>query len=296
MPDRVPVQVDGRTLTLSHLDKPLWPTFTKGEALHYYAQIAPALLPHTADRPASFVRFPDGVDGPRFYAKTPPAGLPDWVTTAPVPGKEGPKDHVVVGTLAELVVMANLYALEIHVPQWTATAGPERHDRLVIDLDPGDGADITDCCRVALLVRERLAEDGLGCWAKTTGSKGLHLYAPITGSTGEEAAGYARTVAQRLEADHPELVVAKMTKALRRGRVFLDYSQNATSKTTAAPYTLRATPEPGVSTPLTWPEIERCGSPAELAFTPAQVLTRLADLGDQLAGLLAPDSARPLPD
>jgi bifunctional non-homologous end joining protein LigD len=296
MPERVPVQVgDGHTMTLSHLDKPLWPGFTKGEALHYYAQIAPVLLPHTAGRPASFVRFPDGIGGPRFYSKNPPPGLPPWVHTAPVPGKDGAKDHVVLDTLGDLMAMGNLYGLEIHVPQWTTAGGPDAHDRLVIDLDPGDGAGMPECATVALLVQRELVADGLTAWVKTSGSKGLHLYAPITGATGEQTTAYARRLAERLAQEHPELVVAKMTKALRAGRVFLDASQNATSKTTAAPYTLRAVDPVAASAPAHWSEVEAAADGEPLLFNPQQVLERVAADGDLLAGLLDPQAATPLP-
>ena len=296
MPERVPVQVgDGHTMTLSHLDKPLWPGFTKGQALHYYAQIAPVLLPHTAGRPASFVRFPDGIDGPRFYAKNPPPGLPSWVHTAPVPGKDGSRDHVVLNALGDLMAMGNLYGLEIHVPQWTTDAGPGAHDRLVIDLDPGDGAGMPQCAAVALLVQRELAADGLTTWVKTSGSKGLHLYAPITGATGDQATAYARRLAERLAREHPDLVVAKMTKALRAGRVFLDASQNATSKTTAAPYTLRAVDPVAVSAPVRWSEAEDAAEGAPLSFTPPQVLERMTTDGDLLAGMLNRHTAAVLP-
>jgi len=301
MPERVVVQVDGRTMALSHLDKLLWPSqelhpgWTKGEALHYYAQVAPVMIPHLAGRPASFVRLPGGVTGQRFYSKNPPAGLPAWVSRASVPGRDGPKEHVVVDTLGDLMAMANLYAMEVHVPQWTTAAGPESHDRLVVDLDPGPGCDITDCCRVALLVRERLAADGLTAWAKTSGSKGLHLYALLAGATGAAASGYAKALARALEADHRDQVVSTMARAARTGRVFLDSSQNATTKTTAAPYTLRATDRPGVSAPLTWTEVQDGATGRQLAFTPDQVLARVADHGDLLAGLLDPAGAAPLP-
>jgi bifunctional non-homologous end joining protein LigD len=289
MPDRVPVQVDGHVVTLSHLDKLLWPRFTKGEALHYYAQVADVLLPHTAGRPASFVRFPSGMDGPRFYGKNPPAGLAEWVHTAQVPGKDGPKPHVVLDTLGDLMAMGNVYGLEIHVPQWTTVSGPEAHDRLVIDLDPGPGVGIAACCEVALQVRELLAAEGLDAWVKTSGSKGLHLYAAIAGATGDQATGYAKKLAQALEAERPDLVVHRMTKALRVGKVFVDWSQNSTSKTTAAAYTLRATESdlPGVSTPVSWDEVADA-DPRALEFTPEQVLARVTGQGDLFAGLLAP--------
>lgn len=286
MPERTTTTVEGRRLVLSHLDKVLWPATgtTKAEALHYYAEIAPAMLPHLRGRPASFLRFPDGVGADRFYIKNLPPGLPDWVPTVEVPSSEGPRRQVAVDDLPSLMAMANLGALEIHVPQWTR-AGADAHDRLVVDLDPGPGIGVVDCCRVALLVREALAADGLDTWAKTSGSKGLHLYARLPGATGREASGYAKGIAQRLENDHPQLITHRMTKSLRPGRVFVDWSQNATAKTTAAPYTLRARDRPTVSTPLTWDEVESCHSPGDVDFTPEDVLSRAAEHGDLMAGL-----------
>ncbi|PBC71027.1 bifunctional non-homologous end joining protein LigD [Streptomyces sp. TLI_235] len=295
MPERQVTEVEGRRLVLSHLDKVLWPAtgWTKGQALYYYAQVAPHLLPHIRRRPATLLRFPSGVGEEGFFAKNPPPGLPDWVRTMVVDSHEGPKERVTVDDLPTLMALANGYALELHVPQWSADTGPAAHDRLVIDLDPGPGADITHCCRIARLVRERLAEDGLTAHAKTSGSKGLHLYAALRPSDASAVVGYARTLAERLAADLPGHVVSKMAKALRRGKVFVDWSQNTTAKTTAAPYTLRATAVPGVSTPIGWDEVETCTSPADLAFTPEDVLARIADHGDLLAPLL--DEAAELP-
>lgn len=289
MPERTTTTVGGRRLVLSHLEKVLWPATgtTKAEALHYYAEVAPAMLPHLRGRPASFLRFPDGVEAERFYIKNLPPGLPGWVPTVEVAGAEGPRLHVAVDDLPSLMAMANLGALEIHVPQWTR-AGADVHDRLVVDLDPGPGAGIVECCRVALLVREALAEDGLESWAKTSGAKGLHLYTRLPGRTGREASGYAKAVARRLEDGHPRLVVHRMAKALRPGRVFVDWSQNATAKTTAAPYTLRARERPTVSTPLAWGEIESCRDPRDLEFTPGQVLARVREHGDLMSGLHEP--------
>jgi bifunctional non-homologous end joining protein LigD len=289
MPERQVTEVEGRRLVLSHLDKVLWPAtgWTKGEALYYYAQAAPAMLPHLRRRPATLLRFPSGVGEEGFFAKNPPPGLPDWVRTMVVDSHEGPKERVTVDDLATLMALANGYALELHVPQWSADTGAGAHDRLVIDLDPGPGADITLCCRVALLIREELAADGLTAHPKTSGSKGLHLYAALRPADASAVVGYARALAERLAAAHPGQVVHRMAKNLRRGKVFVDWSQNSTAKTTAAPYTLRATAVPGVSTPLSWAEVESCGSPAELAFTPEQVLARIAEHGDLLAPLLA---------
>ncbi|WP_371494364.1 non-homologous end-joining DNA ligase [Kitasatospora sp. NBC_00374] len=296
MPERQVTEVEGRRLVLSHLDKVLWPVtgWTKGEALYYYAQVAPAMLPHLRRRPATFLRFPSGIGEEGFFAKNPPPGLPDWVHTVTVPTHEGPKDRVTVDDLATLMTVGNGYALELHVPQWTADTGPTHHDRLVVDLDPGPGADLVQCCRAALLIRERLAADGLRAHPKTSGSKGLHLYAALRPAPAKAVGAYARALAERLAADHPDLMVSRMAKALRRGRVFVDWSQNATAKTTAAPYTLRATPVPGVSAPVSWAEIESCTRAEDLAFTPDQVLERVAAHGDLLAPLLDEDA--PLPD
>ncbi|PJN21436.1 non-homologous end-joining DNA ligase [Kitasatospora sp. CB02891] len=295
MPERQVTEVEGRRLVLSHLDKVLWPAtgWTKGEALYYYAQIAPAMLPHLRGRAASFLRFPSGIGEEGFFAKNPPPGLPAWVHTVTAPSHEGPKQRVAVDDLPTLMTVANGYALELHVPQWTAESGPDAHDRLVVDLDPGPGADLTHCCQVALLIREALAADGLVCRPKTSGSKGLHLYAALRPAPARQVGDYARALAERLAREHPALVVSRMTKALRRGKVFVDWSQNATAKTTAAPYTLRATSVPGVSAPVSWSEVEQCTDPAELTFSPEEVLDRFAEQGDPLADLLSDDQALP---
>ncbi|GAB2622054.1 non-homologous end-joining DNA ligase [Streptomyces capparidis] len=292
MPQRTVTTVDGRRLVLTNLDKVLWPATgtTKAEALHYYARIAPVMLPHVRHRAASFLRFPDGVDGERFYTKQPPQGVPSWVPTVEVPASEGPRRHVSVDDLPSLMAMANLAALEIHVPQW-CDGDPDTHDRLVVDLDPGPGVGMVECCRVALLLREELAEEGIEVWAKTSGAKGLHLYAPLDAWPAAPAVDRARDLARRLEAAHPDLVVHRMAKALRPGKVFVDWSQNASAKTTAAPYTLRARPEPAVSAPVGWDEVASCTRPEQLVFTPEQVVARAERHGDLLAGLLDPERA-----
>jgi bifunctional non-homologous end joining protein LigD len=290
-------EVEGRSLKLSHLDRVLWPGTgtTKAELIHYYATVADVLLPHTRGRLASFVRTPDGVEGQRFFQKRPPAGTPDWVTVTQRVRSSGElMDQVEVNDLATLVWAANLACVELHTPQWKAAA-PDIADRLVLDLDPGDGCTVVDCCRVALDLRERLAADGITAWAKTSGSKGLHLLAALRDATPEAARAYAKRVAQELEARDPGRVVSRMTKADRTGRVFIDWSQNSASKTTAVPYTVRARELPTVSTPLTWDEVAAAGAPEQLGFTVADVPGRLADSGDLLAGLLDPGSAGRLP-
>jgi bifunctional non-homologous end joining protein LigD len=256
-------EVEGRQLALSNLDKVLYPATgtTKGEVLHYYARTAGPLLAHLTGRPVSFLRYPDGGEGQTFFSKNPPPGTPDWVTLADVPrsAREGGQTgrQVVVDGLASLMWAANL-VVEFHTPQWPARA-PAVADRLVFDLDPGAPAGVVECCQVALWLRERLAADGLDTYAKTSGAKGLHLLVPIEPAPSPGVSAYAKTLAQEAEAALPPLVVSRMKRTLRPGKVFVDHSQNNAAKTTATPYTLRARPEPTVSAPVTWDEVEQCG-------------------------------------
>jgi bifunctional non-homologous end joining protein LigD len=290
-------EVEGRRLTLSHLDRVLWPDTgtTKGALLHYYATVADALLPYIRGRAASFVRTPDGVRGQRFFQKRPPAGTPGWVTVAETVRHSGElMDQVQVNDLATLMWAANLACVEIHVHQWPAGA-PEHADRLVLDLDPGEGCTVTDACAVALLLRDRLAEDGITAWAKTSGAKGLHLLAGVRDASPATTSAYAKRIAQELQARHPDQVVSTMAKAERTGRVFIDWSQNSERKTNAAPYTVRAQAAPTVSAPLSWDEVAAVDDPAELTFTIGQLPERLREHGDLLAGLLDADLAAPLP-
>lgn len=290
-------EVEGRRLKLSHLDRVLWPRTgtTKAELLEYYATVADVLLPHTRGRLSSFVRTPDGVDGQRFFQKRPPAGTPEWVTTTERVRSGGElMEQVEVNDLATLVWAGNLSCVEIHTPQWRA-AHPDTADRLVLDLDPGPDRTVVDCCRVALDLRERLAADGIACWAKTSGSKGLHLLAALRGATADRARAYARTIARELEAARPDRVVSRMAKADRTGRVFIDWSQNSASKTTAVPYTVRARARPTVSAPLTWDEVAAVDAPDQLGFAIGDMPARLAGTGDVLAALLDPGSAAALP-
>ncbi|MER6187616.1 non-homologous end-joining DNA ligase [Streptomyces sp. NPDC001652] len=288
-------EVDGHRLALSNLDKVLYPAtgFTKGEVLHYYATAADALLPHLRDRPVSFLRYPDGPDGQVFFAKNVPPGTPDWVTTAEVPRSEGPARMVLVQDLASLMWAANLVT-EFHTHQW-AIQRPDRADRIVFDLDPGPPATVVDCCEVALWLRERLAEDGIEAYAKTSGSKGLHLLAAVHPTPSDRVTEYAKELAVAAERALPRLAVHRMTKSLRPGKVFVDWSQNAARKTTATPYTLRARQEPAVSAPVTWDEVEECRSPGQLAFLATDIAPRLQDHGDLLAPLFDSADAARLP-
>ncbi|WP_236246657.1 non-homologous end-joining DNA ligase [Streptomyces sp. CC210A] len=290
-------EVEGQRIALSNLDKVIHPATgtTKGEILHYYAVVADLLLPHLRDRPLSFLRYPDGPDGQLFFTKNPPPGTPDWVTTASVPRSDDPgARQVVVDGLASLMWAANL-VVEFHTHQWRAAA-PGVADRLVLDLDPGAPATVVDCCRVALWLRDRLAADGLTAYAKTSGAKGLHLYAGIEPKPSDVVSAYAKRLAVEAEAELPRLVVHRMARSLRPGKVFVDHSQNAAAKTTAAPYTLRARARPAVSTPVTWEEVAACGRPEELTFLLGDVAARAERYGDVLRPLVDGAGAGPVPE
>lgn len=293
--DDVLVAVDGRRLRLSNLDKVLYPDdgFSKGEVINYYSRIAPVLLPHLVDRPVTLRRYPDGVTGMSFYEKNTARHAPEWVRTVTVDTPSSTRgfeslDFAIVCDLPTLVWAANLAALELHVPQWTVGArGARRNpDRLVFDLDPGAPATIVECCRVACLLRTELEADGLRPVAKTSGSKGMQVYCTVTTASPERTSAYAKALAERLAAAHRDLVVAKMAKNLRTGKVFIDWSQNNQFKTTVAPYSLRARDHPTVSTPITWAEVENCRRPEDLVFTADEVLARVDARGDLFAPLL----------
>jgi bifunctional non-homologous end joining protein LigD len=291
----VRVEVEGHTLRLSNLDKVLYPRTgtTKGEVLHYYATVAPVLLPHLADRAVTRIRWPHGVAQPSFFEKNVPAGIPSWVRTVTVPTtgsrtaskQEGTLTFPIVADVATLTYLVNLAALELHVHQWRVDPGgdPIGADRIVIDLDPGEPAGLHECAQVALLARDRLAELGLPSTPVLSGSKGLHLYArlPEPAPSGE-ASALAKDVAEQLQREHPRLVTATMAKARRTGKVFFDWSQNAGSKTTVCPYSLRGRERPTVAAPVTWAEVEAGAEDplalAQLGFE--EVLERVAEHGD----------------
>jgi len=285
---KIVVEVEGRQLALSNLDKVLYPDgFTKGQVLDYYTRIAPVLLPHLADRPLTLKRWPDGVQGHSFFEKNAPSYRPEWLRTETLPSPGSTKkresiDYAVIEELAALVWVANLATLELHTPMWRMGVGGP--DLLVFDLDPGPGTSIVECCEVALLLRPLLEAEGLTPIAKTSGSKGMQVYArthvPDTSS-------YAKELAQRLEKQRPQLVVHRMAKALRPGKVLVDWSQNNPAKTTVSVYSLRARDTPTVSTPLTWQEVETCSSASELVFTSDDVLGRVETQGDLFGPLLS---------
>ncbi|MEJ7707860.1 MAG: non-homologous end-joining DNA ligase [Nocardioidaceae bacterium] len=295
---KVTVEVAGQPLQLSNLDKVLYPEaeFTKGEVIDYYAAVGDTVLPHLADRPLTRKRWPDGTGAGSFFEKNTPRGTPDWVRTVFMPehGDDG-VEYVVADSLATLVWLANLAALELHVPQWRVDGegSPLDADLLVFDLDPGPPADIIDCCNVALALRELLRVDGLTAFAKTSGNKGAQLYVPVEMTRPQETSAYAKRLADQLAQALPDLVLSSMDRAARTSKVFIDWSQNNAAKTTIAPYSLRGVARPTVSTPLTWDEVADATQAADLRFEAADVVRRIGQLGDLLADMA--DFAAPLP-
>ena len=287
---RVSVEVDGRELSVSNLDKVLYPEvgFTKAEVIDYYVRIAPVILGHLGDRGITLKRFPNGVDGEGFFEKRCPSHRPEWVHTAPGPGdRNGTIGYCVLDTPAALAWAANLAALELHAPM--ARAGDiETPTMVVFDLDPGPGTSIVECCEVGLWIRDTLAGLDLDCVAKTSGSKGLQVYVPLNEPhTHEHTSSVALAVAQVLERAHPTLVVTTQAKAARTDRVLIDWSQNSRHKTTIGVYSLRARARPTVSTPVTWDEVTAGAGGAPLVFEAAEVLGRVAEHGDLFAPALS---------
>ena len=288
MPERETLEIDGHRLKVSNLGKVLYPGdgTTKHQVIEHYVGVAAALLAQLAGRPATRKRWPDGTAKQPFFEKNTPRGTPSWVRTVTLdsPGSTRDREQVtypVVESLATVVWLANLAALELHTPQWTVgPRGAVRHpDRLVVDLDPGAPAGLAECAEVAGLVRERLAADGLETYPVTSGSKGLQLYAPISGRQGADVVrSYAHEMAKELEAAAPRLVVSRMAKAVRGGKVFIDWSQNDEAKTTITPYSLRGLDRPFVAAPRTWDELEEPGSLRQLVA--GDVPDRLQQLGD----------------
>ena len=287
------LEVKGKRLAVSNLDKILYPKagFTKGQVIDYYIQIAPVLLPHLKGRPLTLKRYPNGVEGEFFYEKKCPAHRPNWVKTAPVwsEGNQANINFCLADDLPTLVWAANLADLELHtsLARSPKVASPTM---VVFDLDPGPPATIVECCQVAVWLRKVLDELGLRSFPKTSGSKGLQIYIPLnTPTTYEVTKTFARNMAELLERQHPELVVSKMAKILRTGKVFVDWSQNDDHKTTICVYSLRAKEQPTVSTPIAWKEVEqtvRRKDPAQLVFQWNQTLKRVARGGDLFAPVL----------
>ena len=296
--DGVMAMIDGVEVKLTHLDKMMYPATgtVKAQVVDYYARVAPFLLPSLAGRPVTRKRWPGGVDEAAFFAKDLDSGTPAWMGRTQISHGSGPKFYPLVESPAALVWLAQMNALELHVPQWRIDPPTAPHplmghqpprfpDRVVFDLDPGPGVGLAECVQVALLIRDRLGWLGESILPVSSGSKGLHLYVPMPGPiTSEQASQWALQVAQQMEKALPELVVSQMSKAVRVGRIFLDWSQNNGKKTTIAPYSLRGRESPMVAAPRTWAGLTTPGL-THLSFE--QVLDRLAAGIDPLADFIA---------
>jgi bifunctional non-homologous end joining protein LigD len=289
VPAGTEVEIDGHRLRLSNLDKPLYPDgFTKAQVIDYYARIAPVMLPHLERRPLTLKRYPNGTEAPFFYEKNCPSHRPAFVSVHAVPRRHGSTqmiNYCVAEEKATLVWLANLAAIELH-PLLARVPELDTPTMMVFDLDPGPPAAMRECAEVAFLVRELLDGWDLRSFPKTSGSKGLQLYVPVNAPGDYDTTkGVAHHVAATLAAAHPKLVVEKMDKAIRPGRVLIDWSQNHPTKTTVGVYSLRAREQPRVSTPVTWEEVEGVLAPgaAELSFGPTDVLERVEGRGDLFA-------------
>jgi len=289
------VEVDGRELKLTNLDKVLYPEagFTKGEVVDYYAKAAPAIVPHLSGRAVTLRRFPEGVDDldAAFFEKRCPKHRPKWVKTARVEAgpHAGKIDFCVCDSLPTLIWMAQLAAIELH-PSLSLSRAPKRPTVLAFDLDPGPPADIVECCRVGLRLRDLFGHFDVQCFPKTSGSKGLQIYVPLNQKASyDQTKPFAKAIAQLLEKQTPDKVVSKMKKVEREGKIFVDWSQNHPTKTTIAVYSLRARERPTASTPVSWDEVEAAadsGDGSKLVFEAGDVLERIEDQGDLFAPVL----------
>jgi bifunctional non-homologous end joining protein LigD len=293
------VRLDGKPVKLSNLEKVLYPggNYTKAQILDYYRQAAPYMLPHLRNRPLTLKRYPDGADKGSFYEKRCPAYRPEWVATAELPGSTKPLNACLVNDLSTLIWVANLASLELHVPLARVPA-IGRPDLLVFDLDPGAPADIGDCARLALQIKELLSPLGLSIYVKSSGKKGLHLYVPLNAAamTYERTKSFSKALAQALERRYPERVTARMAKQHRSGKVFVNWSQNDPSKTMVCVYSLRAAEEPQVAFPLSWQQVETlAGRPRgePFAIVLPQALERLKKEGDLFEPLLTQQQELP---
>ena len=299
------VDVDGRRLKVSNLDKIIYPgdgehpPVRKAEVIDYYLRIAPVILPHLEDRCITFIRFPNGAQEKGFFEKRCPKHRPEWVDTAVGPGDHnGEIGYCLLEEPAALVWSANLAALELHALMSKAP-DIDTPTTMVFDFDPGAPADLVDCCQIALLAREVLDSVGLQGWAKTSGSKGLQVYVPLNtpGVTHDATGGFALAVGQVLEKQNPSRVTTTMAKVARPGKVFVDWSQNTRHKTTVSPYSMRARARPWVSAPVTWDEVAACAegdvAPEEMRWEIDELLDRVADVGDLFAGVLTTEQSLP---
>ncbi|GAM08627.1 hypothetical protein OR1_00899 [Geobacter sp. OR-1] len=294
------VETAGNRLALSNLEKALYPAvgFTKAQVLEYYRRIAPFILPHLRDRALTLKRYPDGVEKGFFFEKRCPSHHPSWVQTADVLRDDGEQMNVcLVNDQATLLWVANLASLELHVPM-ARTGSPDTPDAMVFDLDPGVPADILDCARLALTIRDLLSRLGLVAFVKTSGQKGLHLYVPLNRpeTTFEDTKEFSRAVAVILQKNYPDLVTAKMAKDQRPGRIFINWSQNDAKLTTVCAYSLRAREEPVVSFPLGWGELEALanrGDARKFRINPGEAVERAEKDGDLFRELLVKEQKLP---
>ncbi len=284
------LDIEGTKVDVSNLEKVFYPRtgFTKGEVIDYYVRISPVLLPHLKNRPLSLKRYPDGVEGFFFYEKNCPSHHPKWVKTTKVSKSEGGSiNYCMMNDLPSLVWAANLADLELHTFLHCAPA-IQRPTSLAFDLDPGAPADIQQCCQVGLWIKKIFDALGLECFPKTSGSKGLQVYVPLnTPVTYQRTKAFAHAIAEHLEQEHPKEVLSRMQKSLRKGKVFVDWSQNDDKKTTVCVYSLRAKDHPTVSTPLTWAEVSTAvRKKKRLSFETREVLKRVGKMGDLFAPVL----------
>ena len=282
MPNESTVEIEGRQLKVSNLDKVLYPeaSFTKGQVIDYYARIAPTLLPHIDGHPLTLHRFPNGVDEPGFYEKNCPKHRPSWVKTVDVPVTTKVLDQCLATETATLVWTANLASLEVH-PLLARHKDLDRPTKITFDLDPGTPANIVQCCEVALELRDVFEHFDLEMFPKTSGSKGMQIDVPVNTKVDyKQTKAFAHAMARLMAGRMPKLVVSEMDKSIRKNKVFIDWSQNDRNKTTVAPYSLRARRLPWVSTPVTWEEVENCKSEADLQFESEDTLKRVEELGD----------------
>jgi bifunctional non-homologous end joining protein LigD len=283
--DRNVVVVDGRSIKVTHPDKVIYPAddLTKVAVIAYYVRMAERMLPHLLGRPVTRIRWPQGVGGSRFFEKQLPAGAPDWVETLTLEHSDGPVTYPLAQDAATLAWLAQLNAIELHVPQWRWVEDGRRIDRLVLDLDPGPGTGLAQCIEVAQWLRERLTDDGLATVPVTSGSKGLHLYAAWSeDERGDNTSKYAKALAESASTQFPALVTAVMKRELRKGKVLIDWSQNNPNKTTITPYSLRGRDHPYVAAPRTWDEL---AEPDVKHLSMGEVLNRIED-EDPMAQLL----------
>ena len=294
------VKMAGRRLSLSNLEKDLYPSysFTKAHILEYYCRIAPFILPHLKDRALTFKRYPEGVDKDFFFEKRCPSHRPAWVKTAEIPQDDGERmTFCLVNDLETLIWAENLASIELHVPLARANS-PETPDSMVFDLDPGDRVTILECGRVALILRDLLSSMGLASFVKTSGKKGLHVFVPLnrSESTFEDTKTFSKAVAEIMQKHYPDLVTAKMAKQYRVAKVFINWSQNDASKTMVSIYSLRAREKPFVSFPLAWRELEDLdgqGGSEQLQVAPVEAVRRAESMGDLFHEVLVKEQKLP---